>query len=42
MFSVDSPYEDIETAATWFDNADISENDLRKIGRQNAIRLFKL
>lgn len=42
LFSVDSPYEDIETGAKWFDHADISENDLHKIGRENAIRLFKL
>ena len=42
MFSVDWPFEEIEHAATWFDDADISENDRRKIGRTNAARLFKL
>jgi gamma-resorcylate decarboxylase len=29
-------------AADWFDAAPISEPDRRKIGRSNAIRLFKL
>jgi 2,3-dihydroxybenzoate decarboxylase len=42
MFSVDWPYEHIEPAATWFDAAGISENDRVKIGRGNAVRLFKL
>ena len=42
MFSVDWPFEEIEHAATWFDGADISENDRRKIGRDNAARLLKL
>ena len=41
-FSVDWPFEDIGHGATWFDQADISENDRRKIGRDNAARLFKL
>ena len=42
MFSLDWPFEDIGQGATWFDQADISENDRRKIGRDNAARLFKL
>ena len=42
MFSVDWPFEDIDRAAVWFDDADISENDRLKIGRTNAARLFKL
>jgi predicted TIM-barrel fold metal-dependent hydrolase len=42
MFSADYPFEDVGEAAVWFDNATISEADRRKIGRQNAIRLFKL
>jgi gamma-resorcylate decarboxylase len=42
MFSVDWPYELVEPAARWFDQAAISENDRRKIGRGNAMRLFKL
>jgi predicted TIM-barrel fold metal-dependent hydrolase len=42
MFSVDWPFENIDHAAQWFDVASISENDRIKIGRDNAIRLFKL
>lgn len=42
MFSTDWPFENIDHAAVWFDNATISEADRVKIGRTNAIRLFKL
>ena len=42
MFSTDWPFENIDHAAIWFDAASISENDRIKIGRDNAIRLFKL
>ena len=42
MFSTDYPFEAVGDAAVWFDAAPISEGDRRKIGRQNAIRLFKL
>ena len=42
MFSTDWPFENIDHAAVWFDAASISENDRRKIGRENALRLFKL
>jgi predicted TIM-barrel fold metal-dependent hydrolase len=42
MFSIDWPFEEISHAATWFDRADISENDRLKIGRSNAAKLFKL
>lgn len=42
MFSVDFPFEEMEAGAKWFDNAAISEQDRLKIGRTNAIRLFKL
>jgi len=42
MFSVDWPFEDIGEGAQWFDAAAISETDRRKIGRDNAIKLFKL
>ena len=42
LFSVDWPFEEIAYGATWFDQADISENDRRKIGRDNAARLLKL
>ena len=42
MFSVDWPFEEIEHGCVWFDKADISENDRRKIGRDNAAKLLKL
>jgi 2,3-dihydroxybenzoate decarboxylase len=42
MFSVDWPFEQIEFGAKWFDDVDLSEDDRRKIGRDNAARLFKL
>ena len=42
MFSTDWPFENIDHAADWFDTAGISEADRQKIGRDNAVRLFKL
>jgi gamma-resorcylate decarboxylase len=42
LFSTDWPFENIDHAADWFDAASISENDRVKIGRLNALRLFKL
>jgi 2,3-dihydroxybenzoate decarboxylase len=42
MFSVDWPFEDIGQGCEWFDAAAIGEADRIKIGRDNAIKLFKL
>jgi gamma-resorcylate decarboxylase len=42
MFSADWPFENIDHAAQWFDVAPISEADRIKIGRENAVKLFKL
>jgi predicted TIM-barrel fold metal-dependent hydrolase len=42
LFSTDWPFENIDHAADWFDAVPISEADRLKIGRTNAIRLFKL
>ncbi len=42
LYSTDWPFENIDHAAVWFDALPISEIDLRKIGRENAVRLFKL
>jgi 2,3-dihydroxybenzoate decarboxylase len=42
MYSVDYPFEDFQDAASWFDHAEIGEADRRKIGRTNAMKLFKL
>jgi predicted TIM-barrel fold metal-dependent hydrolase len=42
MFSTDWPFENIDHAARWFDVCPIGENDRLKIGRTNAMKLFKL
>jgi 2,3-dihydroxybenzoate decarboxylase len=42
LFSTDWPFENIDHAADWFDAATISEADRLKIGRTNAMKLFKL
>ena len=42
LFSTDYPFEDVGHASRWFDDADIAENDRLKIGRTNAMDLFKL
>lgn len=42
LFSTDWPFENVDHAAHWFDATAISEADRRKIGRTNAIDLFKL
>ncbi len=42
LFSTDWPFENVDHAAIWFDAASISEADRIKIGRTNAIKLFKL
>ena len=42
MFSTDWPFENVDHAAIWFDACAISEADRLKIGRDNAVRLFKL
>ncbi len=42
LFSTDYPFEAVDDAADWFDHATISEADRVKIGRTNALRLFKL
>ncbi|HVO47631.1 MAG TPA: amidohydrolase family protein [Steroidobacteraceae bacterium] len=42
LFSTDYPFEQVREAAEWFDGASISEADRLKIGRRNALRLFKI
>jgi gamma-resorcylate decarboxylase len=42
LFSTDYPFEEATEAAEWFDACSISEADRRKIGRTNAMHLFKL
>ncbi len=42
MFSVDWPFEAVDEGAQWFDAAAIGDADRRRIGRDNAVKLFKL
>ncbi len=42
MFSVDWPFEAVDEAAAWFDKAEIGDAERMKIGRSNAVNLFKL
>jgi gamma-resorcylate decarboxylase len=42
LWSADYPFEDISDAADWIDAAPLSEADRQKIGRTNALNLFKL
>jgi gamma-resorcylate decarboxylase len=42
MFATDYPFEDVGLAAEWLSTTSISDNDRLKIGRLNAIELFKL
>lgn len=42
MFSVDWPFEDVGEGCTWIDEAPIPEPQRHKIGRDNAVQLFKL
>jgi gamma-resorcylate decarboxylase len=42
LWSADYPFEDISDAADWFDKAPLNEADRQKIGRENAVKLFKL
>jgi predicted TIM-barrel fold metal-dependent hydrolase len=42
LFSIDYPYETMQDAAAWFDASLLSHNDRRKVGRENAERIFDL
>ena len=42
LFSTDWPFENMDHAAMWFDQVDLTPTDRAKIGRENARRLFKL
>jgi len=42
LFSADYPFESMTDAAEWFDNTPISDAEKKQIGRDNAIKLFKL
>lgn len=40
--SVDYPYDQIQEGMNWWKTADLKEADKELIGRENAIKLFKL
>jgi predicted TIM-barrel fold metal-dependent hydrolase len=42
LWSADYPFEDVSDAADWLDTMPIGEADRQKIGRTNALKLFKL
>lgn len=42
MFSTDYPFECYKDACTWFDGLKLDEGQKEAIGRDNALRLFKL
>ena len=42
LWSADYPFEAVDEAAAWIDAAPLSDADREKIGRTNALRLFKL
>jgi gamma-resorcylate decarboxylase len=42
LWSADYPFEDISDAADWFDKAPLSEANRQRVGRENALKLFKL
>jgi 2,3-dihydroxybenzoate decarboxylase len=42
LFSIDYPFESFEDACGWYDAIDLNEGAKRKIGKENAAKLFKL
>ena len=42
LFSIDYPFENFKDGCEWYDNAEISDVDRRKMGKDNARKLFKL
>jgi gamma-resorcylate decarboxylase len=42
LFSVDSPYEQIDSGSRWFDDIRLDNQIKLKVGRENANRLFSL
>lgn len=41
LFAADTPFEDLSLACGWLDTCPISEGDRQRIGRQNAVDLFR-
>jgi 2,3-dihydroxybenzoate decarboxylase len=42
LFSTDYPYEQMDSAARWFDDIQLDWKTKRKVGRENAARLLRL
>ncbi|KAF5548896.1 amidohydrolase 2 [Fusarium mexicanum] len=42
LYSIDTPYNNIEEAQTWWKDADLTPTDKILVGRDNAIKLLKL
>lgn len=42
LYSIDYPYDSIKVAQDWWKSVDLPEEDKALVGRNNAIRLFKL
>jgi 2,3-dihydroxybenzoate decarboxylase len=42
LFSVDYPFETFEDGCEWFDGMEMNSGDRRRIGRENAKKLFRL
>lgn len=42
MFAIDYPYEDNEAGSSWFSATQLTDEERAAIGRDNAIKLFKL
>jgi len=42
LFSIDYPFENFDDACTWFDDIQLDEETKKKIGKDNAKKLFKL
>ncbi|KAH7412192.1 amidohydrolase-like protein 2 [Phaeosphaeria sp. MPI-PUGE-AT-0046c] len=42
MYAIDTPYDTVEEAQEWWKTIDLSDEEKEAVGRNNAIRLFKL
>jgi 2,3-dihydroxybenzoate decarboxylase len=42
LIILDTPYDTVEEAQSWWKTIDLSDDQKEAVGRRNAIRLFKL
>ncbi|KAH8726087.1 amidohydrolase-like protein 2 [Phaeosphaeriaceae sp. PMI808] len=42
LYAIDTPYDTVEEAQTWWKSVDLTNDQKDAVGRTNAIRLFKL